>query len=135
MAQLQCLGQHETGLRHGALCCVNQQDNAVDHLEDTLYLAAEVCVPRGVNDVDLGALVVDGGVLCQNGDAALPLQIVGVHNAIYDLLVFPIDAALLEHLVYQGSLTVVNVGNDGYVSDFLVYQSWVTPFVKASFFR
>ena len=30
---------------------------------------------------------------------------------------------------------VVNVGNDGYVSDFLVYQSWVTPFVKASFFR
>ncbi len=133
MTQLQCLGQHKTGLGHGTLCRVYQQDNAVDHLEDTLYLAAEVRMPGGVNNVDLRVLIGDGSVLCQNGDAALPLQIVGVHNAVHNLLVFPIDAALLEHLVHQGGFTVVNVGNDGYVSDFLVYQSWVTPFVKASF--
>ena len=92
-------------------------------------------MPRRIYDIDLGILVGDGSVLCQNGDAALPLQIIGVHDAIHDLLIFPIDAALLEHLVHQGRLAVVNVGDNGYVSDFLVYQNWVTPFLKTSVFR
>ena len=46
-------------------------------------------------------LVVDGGVLGQNGDAALPLDVVGVHHALRHLLVFAEHAALLEHFVHQ----------------------------------
>ena len=46
VAQLQGLGQHEAGLRHGALRGVHQQDDAVDHLQDALHLAAEVGVSR-----------------------------------------------------------------------------------------
>ena len=83
VAQLQRAAEHETGLGHGALGGVHQQDDAVDHLEDTLHLAAEVGVARGIHDVDLGVAVVDGGVLGQNGDAALTLQVVGVHDALH----------------------------------------------------
>ena len=75
---------------------------------------------RGVYDVDFGILIVDGGILGQNGDAALTLQVVGVHDTLHRGLILPVDAALLEHLVHQGGLAVVNVGNDGYVSQFLV---------------
>ena len=77
---------------------------------------------RGVHDVDLGVAVLDGGVLSQNGDAAFTLQIVGVHNALHRLLILAVDAALLEHLVYQRGLAVVDVGDDGHISQFLVLQ-------------
>ena len=122
VAQLQRTAQHEAGLRHGALGGVHQQDNAVDHLQDTLHLAAEVGVARGIHDVDLGVAVLDGGVLGQNGDAALTLQIVGVHDALHRLLILTVYAALLQHLIHQRGLAVVNVGDNGDVSQFLVLQ-------------
>ena len=37
-------------------------------------------------------------------------------------LVFPEYAALLEHLVHQGGLAMVNVGDDGNVAD-IVHES------------
>ena len=123
VAQLQCLAQHKTGLGHGTLGGVHQQDDAVDHLEDPLHLAAKIGVARRVHDVDLHVLVVDGGVLGQNGDAALPLQIVGVHDALHRGLVLAVDAALLEHFVHQGGLAVVDVGDNGDVSQLRILQS------------
>ena len=53
VAQLQRAGEHEARLRHGPLGGVHQQDDAVDHLQYALHLAAEVGVARGVNDVYL----------------------------------------------------------------------------------
>ena len=122
VAQLQGAAEHEAGLGHGALGGVHQQNDAVDHLQDALHLAAEVGVARGVHDVDLGIAIADGGVLGQNGDAALPLQVAGVHDPVHRLLVFPVYAALLEHLVHQRSFTVIYVGNDGDVPQFIVLQ-------------
>ena len=116
VAKLQGLGEHKAGLGHGALGGVYQQDDAVDHLQDALHLSAKVGVARGVHDVDLGVLVVDGGVFGQDGDAPLPFQVVGVHHTVHGGLVLPVDAALLEHLVHQGGLAVVHVGNDGDVA-------------------
>ena len=84
--------------------------------------AAEVGVARGVHDVDLGVAVLDGGVLGQDGDAALTLQVVGVHDALHRLLVLAVHAALLEHLVHQRGLAVVDVGDNGHVSQFFVLQ-------------
>ena len=60
--------------------------------------------------------IVDGGVLRKNGDAALTLKVVGVHHAIHDLLIFTVDAALLEHLVDQRGLAVVDVRDNGDVA-------------------
>ena len=127
MAQLQSLGEHKTGLGHGTFSGVYQQDNAVDHLQNTLHLAAEVGVARGVHHVDLHVLIADGGVLGQNRNAALTLQVAGVHDTVHDLLIFPVSAALLQHLVHQGGLAVVNVGDDGYVSQMFVLHIWNIP--------
>ena len=71
---------------------------------------------RRVDDIDLHIAILNGGVLGQNGDAALPLQVAGVHDPVLDFLVFPESAALLEHLVHEGGLAVVNVGDDGDIS-------------------
>ena len=120
MSQFQGLLQHKTGLGHGAFRSIHQQQNAVDHLEDSLHLAAKVGVAGGVHDVDFHILVADGSVLGQNGNAPLPLQITGVHNPIHGGLVLPVDAALLQHFVDQGGLAVVNVGNNGNIADFFL---------------
>ena len=120
VAQLQGLAQHEAGLGHGALGGVHQQDNAVDHLQDALHLAAEVGVARSVHDVDLHVAVLHGGILGQNGDAPLTLQVVGVHDAVHHGLVFPVHAGLLQHFVHQSGLAVVYVGDDRYVSQLFV---------------
>ena len=132
MTQLQRAGKDEARLRHGALGGVDEQDDAVDHLEDTLDLAAEVGMARGIDDVDLGVAVADGGVLGKDGDAALALKVVGVHDAVDDLLIFAVDAALLEHLVDQRGLAVVNVGNDGYVAKlFVLHKLSLLPAARA----
>ena len=77
---------------------------------------------RGIHDVDLGVAVLDGGVLGQNGDAALTLQIVGVHDALHRLLILAVYTALLQHLIHQRGLAVVNVGDNGNISQFFVLQ-------------
>ena len=120
VTQLQRLLQDEAGLRHGAFGGVHQQNDAVDHFQNALHLAAEVGVTRGVHDVDLVVLIMHGSVLCQNGDAALPLQIAGVHDPLHGGLIFPVNAALLEHFVHQRGLAVVNVGDNGNVANFIL---------------
>ena len=77
---------------------------------------------RGVHDVDLGVAVLNGGILGQDGNAALPLQVVGVHDPLHRLLILAIYAALLEHLIHQRGLAVVNMGDNGYVSKLFVLQ-------------
>ena len=71
----------------------------------------------GIDDVDLHVLVIHGGVLRQNGDAALLLDGVIVHHAVGNLLVFAENAALLEHLVDERGLAVVNVRDDGDIAE------------------
>ena len=118
MAQLQGTAEDETGLRHGAFRSVYQQDNAVDHLQDAFHFAAEVRMARSIHNVDLGIAIGDGGVLGQDGDATFPFQVTGVHHALYHRLVISVHTALLEHGVHQGGLAVVNVGDDGDISQF-----------------
>ena len=118
VSQLQRPAENETGLGHGALRRVHQQNDAVDHLEDALHLAAEVGVARSIHNVDLGVAVGDGGVFGQDGDATFPLQIAGVHHPLYDRLVVSVHTALLEHGVYQGGFAVVNMGDNGDISQF-----------------
>ena len=63
------------------------------------------------------AAVHDRGVLGHDGDAALALQVVGVHDALGDLLVVAEDVALPEHGVDQRGLAVVDVRDDRDVAD------------------
>ena len=114
--QLQGFLQDEAGLGHGAFEGVHHQDDAVHHLQDALHLAAEIRVAGGVDNIDLDAVVMDGGVLGQDGDAALALNVIGVHDAVHQLLILAEHAGLTQQLVHQGGLAVVYVGDDCNVS-------------------
>jgi len=116
-SQRQRLAGDEAGLRHRPLDGVHQQQCAIHHRQDALDLAAEIGVAWGVDDVDVSALVVDRAVFGEDGDAAFPLQIVRVHDALGHLLVGGEGAGLAQHLIHQGGLAVVDVGDDSDVSD------------------
>ena len=116
----QCLAQHISGLGHGPVDGVYQQQAAVGHVHYAFDLAAEVGVPRGVDDVDPDIAVRYGGVFGQDGDAAFPLQGIGVHDQGTHLLVWAEHLALFQQRVDQGGLPVVDVGNDGKVTDVVV---------------
>ena len=99
------------------------KDGTLVKMEDTQWdavisvnLTGTFRMARRIHDVDLYILILNGGVLCQNRDAPLTLQISGVHDAFHDLLVFPIHAALLQHLVHQCRFAVIDVGDDGDIS-------------------
>jgi hypothetical protein len=111
------LAQDEAGLRQRPLAGIDQQHHAVDHHEGALHLAAEVGVPGGVNDVDPGPSVGDGGVLRHDGNALLPLEVDGVHDALHDSLVLAEDPALPQHRVHERGLAVVHVRDDRHVPD------------------
>ena len=76
--------QHVARLRQRAFARVHQQHDAVDHFQRALHFAAEIAVAGRVDDVDLDVVIADAGGFGENGDAALALQIVGVHDALGD---------------------------------------------------
>ena len=111
------LGEDVAGLGQRSLGGVHEQQDRVDHEQAALHLAAEVGVAGRVHDVETNALVRDAGLLGQDGDAALTLEVHGVHDAVHDHLVDPEGAGLAEHGIHQGGLAVVDVGHDGDVAD------------------
>ena len=56
------------------------------------------------------------GLLGQDGDALLALEIPRVHDPVDDRLVGAEDARLAQHRVDQRGLAVVDVGDDGDVA-------------------
>ena len=116
-AGLERLAQHEAGLRQRALARVDEEQHAVDHREAPLDLAAEVGVAGRVDDVDLHVAVTHGGVLGEDRDALLALEVHRVHDPVGDLLVGAERAGLAEHGVDERGLAVVDVGDDGDVAE------------------
>ena len=122
--RLKCFSQHEAGLRKWAFRGIDKQHDAINHGQPALNLATEVSVTRGVNNVDdqisavlALALAVNRSILGQNGDAALALLVVGVHDAVRVVAVFAECAGLFQHAVDEGGFAVVNVGDDGYITE------------------
>jgi hypothetical protein len=60
---------------------------------------------------------VNGSVLGFNGNAFFPFQIHGVHSPLGDSLVFTVGATSLQELINEGGFTMVNVGDNGEVSE------------------
>ena len=93
---LQRLADHELGLRHRPFGGVNQHDRAVDHRQNALDLAAEIGVPRSVDDIDPNILPHHRGRFGEDGDAALPFEVVRIHDPFGDALVVAKGARLLQ---------------------------------------
>ena len=111
--------EHELRLRLRAVVGIDHQQHAVDHAHDALDLAAEIGVAGGVDDVDVVALVLERGVLGADGDAFFALQVHGVHHALIRLLVGAERARLTQQAIDEGGLAVIDVGDDGNVSDLI----------------
>ena len=110
------LAEHEAGLRERALGGVDEQQDAVDHGQAALDLAAEVGVAGGVDDVDRRAVPVDRRVLGEDRDALLALQVTGVEDAVDGLGALAEGAGGAQHGVDEGGLAVVDVRDDGDVA-------------------
>ncbi len=114
------LAEHEARLRHRSVERIDDEQNAVDHAQNALDLATEVGVAGRVDDVDLGPVPAHRRVLGQDRDSALALERIGIHHALDDDLIIAECAGLPEHLVHERSLAVIDVRDDGDVSDLLL---------------
>ena len=130
-AELQRLAQHELRLRHHAFFGVDQQEATVHHAEDPLDLAAEVGVAWGVDDVDAGlarlAVPQHGGGLGEDGDPAFALLIIGVHRPFDGGLVGAENAGLRQQLIDECGLAMIDVGDDGDISEGHEVRFWKSP--------
>jgi len=121
------LFEHETGLWFGTFHRVHQQQHTINHVHDPFDLPTEVSMSGRVNDVDLDQFSRfeirqgDGCVLCQNRNPAFSFQIIGIHDAFLDLLVFPEDLSLFQHGINQGRLPMIHMRDDRNISDILTF--------------
>ncbi len=113
---LERLAQDESRLRQRPFRRVHQQHHAVDHRQRPLDLAAEIGVAGRIDDVDQMIAVVDRGVLGENRDAALALEVGVVHRSLGHPLVEPERAALMQQAIHQRGLSVIDVGDDRDIS-------------------
>jgi len=113
------LAGHEAGLGHGAVDGVYQQQHRVHHGQYPLDLTAEVGVSGGVHDVDAVVIPANGRVLGQNGNAAFTLLIVGIHDPLGAFAASVQGAGLGQQFIDQGGFAVVNVGDNGDVTQIL----------------
>ena len=118
-AMLEGLLRYEARLRHGTVHRVDQQQHAIDHGEHTLDFAAEIGVARRVDDVDAIVAPGDRGILRENRDAALALQIVRIHDALLQILARIERAGLTQQLIDERGLAMIDVRDDGDVAKFL----------------
>ena len=70
-----------------------------------------------VDDVDLGVLILNRSVLGKDGDYTLLFNCAGVHDSFLYLLIIPEYSALSQQFIYQRCLAVIDMGNNGNVTD------------------
>ena len=111
--------KHETCLGHGTFESINQKKASVGHVQHTLNLATEVGVSRSVDYIYLIVLIVDRDVFGQNSYSTFTFKIVVVKNKFAGILILTKKVSGQKHFVNQRGFTMVHVGNNSYISDFL----------------
>ena len=118
----QRLAQYVFRLRHRAFEGVDEQQYAVNHIQNTFYFAAEIGMARRVDDIDLDAFMHDGRVFGQDRNAPFPFDIAGVHDSFGNLFIGAENVALLKHCVDQCRFAMVNVGNNCNIANILTFH-------------
>jgi hypothetical protein len=73
-----------------------------------------------IDDVDFHAAVTNASVLGKDGDTALTLEFIRVHDALGDVFIGTKYPALTQHGVHERCLAVVHVRDDCNVSNCVV---------------
>src|SRR5262249_36482480 len=92
--ELQRLLQHEARLRHGAFESVHEKEHAVCHLEHPLHFTPEIRMTGGVDEIDARVLELHREVLAHDRDPPLPLEVIGIEDALDYFLPFAKHATL-----------------------------------------
>ena len=71
-----------------------------------------------VDDIDAVVTPADGGIFLQNRNAAFLFQFIGIHDPFRGRGAIAKGAGLAQELVYQGCLAMVDVRDDGDISEF-----------------
>src|SRR4029450_10389935 len=74
---------------------------------------------RRVDDVDSITVPMKSRVFRADGDSLLALEIHRVHHALLDLLIGAKGPRLAQELINQRRLAMINVRNDGYITDLI----------------
>jgi len=114
--------RHEPGLRHGSVDGVDQQQHAIDHGEHALHFTAEIRVSGRNRRYDAVVAPGDRRILRQDGDAALALQIIRVHDPLLQILAGVQRSGLPQQLIDESGLAVIDVRDDGDVAKFLSHS-------------
>ncbi len=106
-------------MRQRAFGSVDQQHDAVHHRQRAFHLAAEIGMAGGVDDIDLHVVKAYRGVFGHDRNAALALEVHGIHDPFGHVLVGAKDTALVQESVDESCLAVVDVRDDGDVTDII----------------
>ena len=71
---------------------------------------------RSINDIDPVVIPAKRRVLRENGNTAFFFQVIGVHDALDFAEAFTQRAGLFQQFVHQCGFAMVDMGNNGYVS-------------------
>ena len=96
---------------------IHDEEHAVDGAQNPFHLRAEIGVPRRINNIDFAIAIFDRCVFRVDRNAALFFLITGIHHKLTHGFMSSERAALFEERVNQCGFTVVNVSDDGDVSD------------------
>ena len=72
----------------------------------------------GVHDIDAVIVPFDRGILGQDGNAALALLVIAIHDQFRAFIATVKGAGLTQQLVNHRGFTMVNVGDDGDIAQF-----------------
>ena len=81
---------------------------------------------RCIYDIDVYALVLHRTIFCQDGNATLFFKIVAIHHTFSDVLMGGKCGRLRQQLIHHGGLTMVNVSNDGDITDCARHMYYLT---------
>ena len=119
--KFQRLLQHKARLWHRPLHGIDEQDAAISHVEYALDLTAKISVSGSINNIDFNTAIDNGRIFSQDGDSALTLLVVRIHDEFAHLLVLAEDMALLEQAIYQRRFTMVDVSNNGDIANIVSF--------------
>jgi hypothetical protein len=98
---------------------VDNEQDAVHHFHDPLDFAAKISVTRCIDDVDPVTVPLKSCILRANRDSFFALEIHRIHHALFNLLIGAKRPRLAQQLIDQSSLAMIDVRNDGDITNFI----------------
>ena len=120
---IECLAEYPTSLCLWATHCISKEEHAIDHFHDTFHFGTEVGVTWSVDDVNGVFFTVfridplHREVFGLNRNAFFALEVHRVHGTFFYAFVFTVSAALREKAVDECGLAMINVCDDGDITD------------------